>query len=90
MGDQCCSLPRLSVATLNPTGSFTAITLRVARVRTRELWPVDADVLEETQEESARLAGADQTAAGLDILTDGKVRRESYSNRFRYRSPRHR
>src|SRR3954463_8323377 len=52
------------------------------RVRARELWRVDPAYLEEAQDDATRLAIADQERAGLDILTDGEMRRESYSNRF--------
>jgi len=52
------------------------------RVRARELWRVDPRYLEEAQDDATRLAIADQERAGLDILTDGEMRRESYSNRF--------
>jgi 5-methyltetrahydropteroyltriglutamate--homocysteine methyltransferase len=52
------------------------------RVRARELWRVDPRFLEEAQDDATRLAIADQERAGLDIITDGEMRRESYSNRF--------
>ena len=52
------------------------------RVRARELWRVDPAYLEEAQDDASRLAIADQERAGLDIVTDGEMRRESYSNRF--------
>src|SRR5215469_11779452 len=52
------------------------------RVRARELWRVDPAYLEQAQQDAARLAIADQREAGLDILTDGEVGRESYSNAF--------
>src|SRR5262245_5677918 len=52
------------------------------RVRARELWRVPADWLEEAQDDATVLAIRDQERAGLDILTDGEMRRESYSNRF--------
>jgi len=52
------------------------------RVRATELWRVDARYLEEAQDDATRLAVADQERAGLDIVTDGEMRRESYSNRF--------
>src|SRR3954452_24130816 len=52
------------------------------RVRARELWRVDPQFLEEAHDDATRLAIADQERAGLDILTDGETRRESYSNRF--------
>lgn len=52
------------------------------RVRAGELWRVDAQWLEEAQDDATRLAILDQERAGLDIITDGEIRRESYSNRF--------
>src|SRR3954470_24310149 len=52
------------------------------RVRARELWRVDQAYLEEAQDDATRLAILDQERAGLDIVTDGEMRRESYSNRF--------
>ena len=52
------------------------------RVRARELWRVDPDWLAEAQDDATRLAIFDQERAGLDIITDGEARRESYSNRF--------
>src|SRR5512146_1091632 len=52
------------------------------RVRARELWRVDPAYLAEAQDDATLLAIRDQERAGLDILTDGEMRRESYSNRF--------
>jgi 5-methyltetrahydropteroyltriglutamate--homocysteine methyltransferase len=52
------------------------------RVRATELWRIAPEWLEEAQDDATRLAIADQERAGLDILTDGEMRRESYSNRF--------
>jgi 5-methyltetrahydropteroyltriglutamate--homocysteine methyltransferase len=52
------------------------------RVRARELWRVDPAYLEEAQNDATMLAVRAQEQAGLDILTDGEIRRESYSNRF--------
>ena len=52
------------------------------RVRARELWRVAPEWLEEAQDDATVLAIRDQERAGLDILTDGEMRRESYSNRF--------
>jgi 5-methyltetrahydropteroyltriglutamate--homocysteine methyltransferase len=52
------------------------------RVRARELWRVAEPWLAEAQDDATRLAVRDQEAAGLDVLTDGEIRRESYSNRF--------
>jgi 5-methyltetrahydropteroyltriglutamate--homocysteine methyltransferase len=52
------------------------------RVRARELWRVPPEWLEEAQDDATVLAIRDQERAGLDIVTDGEMRRESYSNRF--------
>src|SRR5690242_11754655 len=52
------------------------------RVRARELWRVDPKYLEQAQDDATILAIRDQERAGLDIITDGEARRESYSNRF--------
>jgi 5-methyltetrahydropteroyltriglutamate--homocysteine methyltransferase len=52
------------------------------RVRARELWRVDPAHLEEAQRDATLLAIMAQEQAGLDILTDGEMCRESYSNRF--------
>jgi len=52
------------------------------RVRARELWRVDPAFLAEAQRDATLLAIRAQEDAGLDILTDGEMRRESYSNRF--------
>jgi len=52
------------------------------RVRAKELWRVDERWLAEAQDDATALAIADQERAGIDIVTDGEIRRESYSNRF--------
>ncbi len=52
------------------------------RVRVRELWKVDPAWLEQAQDDATLLAIRAQEDAGLDIITDGEMRRESYSNRF--------
>jgi len=52
------------------------------RVRARELWRVPEPWLAEAQDDATRLAIRAQEQAGLDVITDGEVRRESYSNRF--------
>jgi 5-methyltetrahydropteroyltriglutamate--homocysteine methyltransferase len=52
------------------------------RTRALELWRVDPDYLEQAQDDATLLAIRDQERAGVDILTDGEMRRESYSNRF--------
>ena len=52
------------------------------RVRARELWRVAEPLLEEAQDDATRLAVLDMERAGVDVITDGEMRRESYSNRF--------
>src|ERR1700722_6453931 len=52
------------------------------RVRARELWRVPEEFLAEAQEDATIMAIKAQESAGLDIITDGEIRRESYSNRF--------
>jgi 5-methyltetrahydropteroyltriglutamate--homocysteine methyltransferase len=52
------------------------------RVRARELWRVAEPWLEEAQNDATVAAIRAQEEAGLDIVTDGEIRRESYSNRF--------
>ncbi len=55
---------------------------QVPRVRADALWLVAPDKLEAAQDDATILAIRDQERAGLDIITDGEQRRESYSNRF--------
>lgn len=52
------------------------------RVRARELWRPAPEHLEQAQDDATLLAIRAQELAGLDIVTDGEVRRESYSNHF--------
>jgi 5-methyltetrahydropteroyltriglutamate--homocysteine methyltransferase len=52
------------------------------RVRATELWRVDPEWREQAFDDATVLAIRDQERAGLDIITDGEMRRESYSNRF--------
>ena len=52
------------------------------RVRARDLWRVSEDFLEQAQDDATRLAVQDMERAGVDIVTDGEMRRESYSNHF--------
>ena len=52
------------------------------RVRARELWRIPEPYLDEAQDDATVLAINAQEEAGLDIVTDGEIRRESYSNRF--------
>lgn len=52
------------------------------RVRARELWRISPEFLAEAQDDATVIAIRAQEEAGLDIVTDGEIRRESYSNRF--------
>src|SRR5438309_68223 len=52
------------------------------RVRAKELWRVPEPYLAEARDDATLLAIRAQERAGLDIITDGEIRRESYSNRF--------
>jgi 5-methyltetrahydropteroyltriglutamate--homocysteine methyltransferase len=52
------------------------------RVRATDLWRVAPESLEQAQDDATILAIRAQERAGLDIITDGEIRRESYSNRF--------
>ena len=55
---------------------------KVPRVRMPEIWRVDKRFLAEAQDDATVLAIRDMERAGIDIVTDGEMRRESYSNRF--------
>src|ERR1700754_2907110 len=52
------------------------------RIRAREIWRVPEPFLEQAQDDATLLAIRDMERAGIDIVTDGEMRRESYSNRF--------
>jgi 5-methyltetrahydropteroyltriglutamate--homocysteine methyltransferase len=52
------------------------------RVRARDVWRVEEPFLEQAQDDATVLAVREMERAGIDILTDGEIRRESYSNRF--------
>jgi 5-methyltetrahydropteroyltriglutamate--homocysteine methyltransferase len=52
------------------------------RVRAKELWRIPEPYLAQAQDDATALAIRDLERVGLDILTDGEIRRESYSNRF--------
>ena len=54
----------------------------VPRTRLHELWRVPGEFLEQAQDDATLLAIRDMERAGIDIVTDGEMRRESYSNRF--------
>ena len=52
------------------------------RVRAREIWRIPPEFLEQAQDDATVVAIRDLERAGIDIVTDGEIRRESYSNRF--------
>lgn len=52
------------------------------RVRARDIWRVPEPYLEQAQDDATLVAVRDMERAGIDIVTDGEIRRESYSNRF--------
>src|SRR5271167_853611 len=55
---------------------------QVPRVRARDFWLIGPEHLEAAQDDATILAIRDQERAGIDIVSDGEQRRESYSNRF--------
>lgn len=54
----------------------------VPRVRMTELWRISEPYLQQAQDDATVIAIRDMECAGIDIITDGEMRRESYSNRF--------
>src|SRR6266568_3352991 len=52
------------------------------RTRALEIWRVAPELLEQAQDDATVVAIRDMERAGIDIITDGEIRRESYSNRF--------
>ncbi len=54
----------------------------VPRVRLRGIWRIPEDLLEQAQDDATVVAIRDMERAGIDIISDGEIRRESYSNRF--------
>jgi 5-methyltetrahydropteroyltriglutamate--homocysteine methyltransferase len=52
------------------------------RVRVREVWRIPEERLEEAQDDATIVAIREQELAGIDVITDGEIRRESYSNKF--------
>ncbi len=55
---------------------------RVPRIRDNDLWRVPAAYRQEAMEDATRVVIRAQETLGIDIITDGEIRRESYSNRF--------
>src|SRR6202040_1704948 len=54
----------------------------VPRTRMTEMWRIPQAYLEQAQDDATIVAIRDMERAGIDIVTDGEIRRESYSNRF--------
>lgn len=54
----------------------------VPRAHAHDMWRVVPDLLEQAQDDATVLAIRAMEKAGIDIVTDGEIRRESYSNRF--------
>jgi 5-methyltetrahydropteroyltriglutamate--homocysteine methyltransferase len=54
----------------------------VPRTHAEDIWRIPSDLLEQAQDDGTILAIRDMERAGIDIITDGEIRRESYSNRF--------
>ena len=54
----------------------------VPRAHAHDMWRVPDDLLEQAQDDATILAIREMERAGIDIVTDGEIRRESYSNRF--------
>jgi 5-methyltetrahydropteroyltriglutamate--homocysteine methyltransferase len=89
MPDAHSSLPLLSTTVV---GSYPQpgwlidreklVAHNVPRVRARDIWRVPEPFLEQAQDDATRLAIDDMERAGVDVITDGEIRRESYSNRF--------
>ena len=52
------------------------------RIRMRDVWRPADELLEEAQDDATLVALHDQVVAGIDIVSDGEVRRESYFNHF--------
>src|ERR1700744_5277954 len=54
----------------------------VPRTRMTQMWRIPEAYLEQAQDDATIVAIRDMERAGIDIVTDGEIRRESYSNRF--------
>src|SRR5437763_17176656 len=52
------------------------------RIRAKEIWRIPEPLLQQAQDDATLLAMRDVARAGIDILSDGEMRRESYSKRF--------
>src|SRR3989441_12187264 len=60
----------------------TLLSKGVPRVRLRSIWRVPEEILEQAQDDATVVAIRDMERAGIDMISDGEIRRESYSNRF--------
>jgi len=60
----------------------TLLSKGVPRVRLRGIWRVPEELLEQAQDDATVVAIRDMERAGIDVISDGEIRRESYSNRF--------
>jgi 5-methyltetrahydropteroyltriglutamate--homocysteine methyltransferase len=60
----------------------TLLSKGVPRVRLRSIWRVPEEFLEQAQDDATVVAIRDMERAGIDVISDGEIRRESYSNRF--------
>src|ERR1019366_10675095 len=70
-------------STLFPyTTLFRSLSKSVPRTRMTQMWRVPEAYLEQAQDDATIVAIRDMERAGIDIVTDGEIRRESYSNRF--------
>jgi 5-methyltetrahydropteroyltriglutamate--homocysteine methyltransferase len=54
----------------------------VPRTRLHKLWRIAPKLLQAAQDDATRLAIQDRERAGIDMITDGEIGHESYSNRF--------
>ena len=79
----CCPRPSSAVIRSRPGWSTRhAAAAWRAGVHAHGIWRVPEDLLEQAQDDATILAIRDMERAGIDIVTDGEIRRESYSNRF--------
>src|SRR4030081_3234319 len=63
-------------------GGREVVSKGLPRPRLKEIWRVPERFLQQAQDDATLLAIRDMERAGIDIITDGEMRRESYSNRF--------
>ena len=84
-GVQTCALP-ISVVGSYPQPDWLVdrqmLSKSVPRTRMTQMWRVPEAYLEQAQDDATIVAIRDMERAGIDIVTDGEIRRESYSNRF--------